>query len=60
MKIFEQFYAKAGNQEVELMVVLDDSMQSAQVKLKTANHEIVIPNCNVYGIFDSDNYDIDK
>jgi hypothetical protein len=60
MQIFDQFYKEAGNEDVSLQVEFDDSMKSAKLKLKTATKEQEITGCNVYGIFDSDHYDIDR
>ena len=59
MKIFEDFYAEAGDEEVNLFVEFDNAMQSAQVKLKTATKERIIEGCRIEGIFDSDRYMID-
>jgi len=59
MDIFECFYADTGNEEVSLLVELDNSMKSAKLKLKTATKEQEIPGCNLYGIFDSDRYNLD-
>ena len=59
MNIFERFYAEAGNEEVSLQVEFDNSMKSATLRLKTATKELEIKGCNVYGIFDSDRYNLD-
>ena len=54
MDLFDKFYAEAGGEEVSLMVEFNDSMTTAQVKLKTAAKEQVIDGCRVRGIWDSD------
>jgi len=59
MRLFEQFYAEAGNEEVDLQVEFDNSMKSATLKLKTATKEKIIEGCILRGIFDSDRYNLD-
>jgi hypothetical protein len=59
MDLFDRFYAQVGNEEVSLVVEFDDSMKSAIMKLKTATKEQEIPGCNVFGIFDSDQVNMD-
>ncbi|MDR3340403.1 MAG: DUF2931 family protein [Candidatus Symbiothrix sp.] len=60
MELFDHFYAEAGDEEVSLLVELNKAMTSAKLKLKTATKEKEIEGCNLYGIFDSDSYDIDR
>lgn len=60
MDLFEKFYAEAGDEDVELRVTFDDSMQSAQIKLRTNTKEQIIEGCKIVGIFDSDHYNIDN
>lgn len=36
MDLFDKFYAQAGDEEVSIIIEFSDDMQSAQVKLKTA------------------------
>jgi hypothetical protein len=59
MDIFDRFYAEVGDEEVSLLVELNESMTSATLKLKTATKEQEIPGCNLWGIFDSDRYNLD-
>jgi hypothetical protein len=59
MDLFDRFYAQVGNEEVSLVVEFDDSMKSAIMKLKTATKEQEIPGCNVWGIYDSDQVNMD-
>jgi hypothetical protein len=59
MDIFDRFYAEAGDEEVSLLLELNESMTSATLKLKTATKEQEIEGCNLYGIFESDRYNLD-
>jgi hypothetical protein len=59
MDLFDRFYAEAGDEEVSLLVEFNDSMTAAKLKLKTAAKEQEIEGCHLFGIFDSDNYDVD-
>jgi len=60
LDLFDRFYSEAGNEEVSLYVELSKNMKSARLLLKTATKEQEIPGCFLRGIFNSDEYDIDR
>jgi hypothetical protein len=60
LDLFDRFYAEAGEEQVSIYVKLSEDMQSARLFLKTATKEREIPGCSLYGIFNSDEYDIDR
>ena len=60
LDLFDRFYAEAGSEEVSLYVELSKDMKSAKLLLKTATKQREIPGCSLYGIFNSDEYDIDR
>jgi hypothetical protein len=58
MRLFEDFYALAGNEEVELVIDLNKEMTGLTVKLKSQSHEMEIPGCTVH-IYSSEKYKLE-